>query len=233
MIQSEKESFVSSIDPHRLRLIVATKNAGKVREFRQMLGAERFDWADLSTVDDTLEAPAETGRTFRANACLKATYYAKATGRWALADDSGLEIDALAGSPGVVSSRWAELNDAGAGDAANNALVLRQLANVPDGQRSARFVCVLALADPAGRVVLTVRETMEGQILREPRGRNGFGYDPLFLVPHFGRTTAELSPGEKHEVSHRGKALRRLRSLMETVLPAAMPTRAASSVRNP
>jgi XTP/dITP diphosphohydrolase len=205
----------------RLRLLVATKNAGKVKEFREMLGADRFEWSDLSSWGQTIATPDETGRTFRANACLKAAYYAKATDSWALADDSGLEIDALSGSPGVVSSRWAELNDAGSGDAANNALVLRQLADVPDEKRSARFVCVLALADPAGRVVLTVRQTMDGQILREPRGSNGFGYDPLFLVQPFGRSTAELSPGEKHEISHRGKALWRLRSLMDTVLPPA------------
>jgi XTP/dITP diphosphohydrolase len=134
---------------------------------------------------------------------------------WALADDSGLEVDALGGAPGVISARWAEINGAGKGDADNNKTLLRQLENVPDDARSARFVCVLALADPAGRVILTARDTLEGTLLRSPRGSNGFGYDPLFYVAELGKTTAELSPDEKHRISHRGKALRRLRDLME------------------
>src|SRR5687768_11421784 len=156
----------------------------------------------------------ETGRTFRANACLKASGYARQFKAWTLADDSGLEVDVLAGAPGVLSARWAEVNAAGRGDADNNALLLRQLDHVGDDRRAARFVCVLALADPDGRVILTARDAVEGQILREPRGANGFGYDPLFLVPELGRTTAELPPDEKHKISHRGKALRRMRALM-------------------
>ena len=213
-----------------MKLIVATKNLGKVKEFRDLLGSTGFDCVDLSTIDGEIPTPEETGATFRANACLKATYYAKATKNWALADDSGLEVDALAGKPGVVSSRWAELHNAGSGDAANNALLLQQMADVPDERRTARFVCVLALADPAGRVVLTARDTIEGQLLYEGRGSNGFGYDSLFLVPALGRTTAELSPAEKHEISHRGKALRRLRSLMQDVLPTAQPTLANAPI---
>ena len=115
----------------------------------------------------------------------------------------------------MLSARWASRNNAGSGDADNNALLLRQLDGVPDERRTARFVCVLALADPQGRIILTVRDTLEGRILHAPRGSNGFGYDPLFYIDSMGRTTAELSPREKHEVSHRGKALRRLRALME------------------
>lgn len=178
-----------------------------------MLASDRLAWDDLSahphanTVD-------ETGVTFRANACLKAAGYAEQFDTWALADDSGLEVDALEGGPGVMSARWAEIHHAGKGDADNNALMLRQIDHVPDDRRTGRFVCVLALADPRGRIVLTVRETVEGRILREARGTNGFGYDPLFLVPDLGLTTAELPPEQKHQLSHRGKALQRLKALM-------------------
>ena len=198
------------------RLLIATGNAGKVREFREMLGADRFAWSDLSGHRGV--APVEeTGATFRANACLKASEYARQLDTWALADDSGLAVDSLGGKPGVHSARWAELNGTGKGDADNNATLLRQLdeLRVTDQRRTARFVCVLALADPRGRIVLTAQDSVEGRILRSPRGTNGFGYDPLFLVPELGKTTAELSPDEKHAISHRGKALRRLRGLME------------------
>ena len=198
-------------------LLIATGNAGKVREFREMLGTGRFAWRGLSDYPPGPEVE-ETGRTFRANACLKASAYARRHGVWAIADDSGLEVDALGGSPGVSSARWARLHEAGEGDAANNALLLRQLDPVPDDQRSARFVCVLALADPTGRIILTARDAVEGRMLRSPQGSNGFGYDPLFYIESLGRTTAELSPGEKHQISHRGKALRRLRGLMERVM---------------
>jgi XTP/dITP diphosphohydrolase len=196
-------------------LLVATTNPGKAREFREMLGGEgRLRWDDLSAHGD-IPAPRETGRTFRDNACLKAAYYAQRVGTWTVADDSGLEVDALGGSPGVFSARWAELHQAGSGDADNNALLLRQLGDVSDDRRTARFVCVLALADPCGRILLTARDTLEGRIIHAPRGDNGFGYDPLFLIDETGRTTAELPSREKHRISHRGKALRRLRALME------------------
>jgi len=197
-----------------VKLLIATGNAGKVREFREMLGNERFAWSDLSEHRD-IAAVEETGRTFRANACLKASYYATALQTWAMADDSGLEVDALGGSPGVLSARWAEMNKAGKGDADNNALLLRQLEDVPDEKRTARFVCVLALSDPSGRIVLTARDSVEGRIIREPRGTNGFGYDPLFFFVDLGRTTAELSPEQKHKISHRGKALRQMKGLIE------------------
>jgi XTP/dITP diphosphohydrolase len=194
-------------------LLIATANPGKIREFREMLGESRFAWSDLSSV---LNPPhvEETGRTFRANACLKASAYATHFGRYALADDSGLEVDALSGSPGVFSARWAEINGAGKGDADNNALLVKQLENVPDDRRTARFVCVLALADPQSRILLTVRDTVEGRILGAARGGNGFGYDPLFFIPEIGKTTAELPSDQKHTISHRGKALRTLKELM-------------------
>jgi XTP/dITP diphosphohydrolase len=195
-------------------LLIATANPGKVREFREMLGSEWFDWHDLSEFGDNRPVD-ETGKTFLDNACLKASQYAVRHGMWALADDSGLEVDALNGAPGVTSARWAELNGTGKGDADNNKTLLAQLEDVPDDSRTARFVCVLALADPAGKVTLTARDTVEGRILRAGRGENGFGYDPLFYVQQYGRTTAELLPHEKHQISHRGKALAKLRELMQ------------------
>jgi XTP/dITP diphosphohydrolase len=196
-----------------LHVVIATRNPGKSREFREMLASDQLVWSDLSDYPHVQEIE-ETGRTFRANACLKASGYALQTRRWALADDSGLEIDVLGGAPGVASARWAQLQGTGRGDADNNATVLRQLEDIPDGRRTGRFVCVLALADDKGRIILTARDTVEGRILREPRGNNGFGYDPLFFVESLGRTTAELSPQQKHQISHRGKALKRMRALM-------------------
>jgi XTP/dITP diphosphohydrolase len=196
-------------------LLIATGNAGKAREFREMLGDGRagFTWRTLADHPPGGDVE-ETGRTFRANACLKAAAYARRHRVWTLADDSGLEVDALGGSPGVLSARWARHNGTGNGDADNNATLLRQLENVPDDRRTARFVCVLALSDPDGRIILTARDTVEGRILRERRGNNGFGYDPLFLIDELGRTTAELPPEQKHAVSHRGKALRQLKEMM-------------------
>jgi XTP/dITP diphosphohydrolase len=197
-----------------MKILIATTNPGKIREFRDMLGGEKFQWDDLSQHKD-LQPVEETGRTFLDNASLKASAYAKQFKTYTIADDSGLEVDALNGSPGVHSARWAELNKAGKGDADNNDLLIHQLDNVSDEQRTGRFVCVLALAAPDGKVILTARDTVEGRILREERGENGFGYDPLFLIDSLGKTTAELEPNEKHQISHRGKALRRLRELMD------------------
>lgn len=208
--------MTAAVGAGRPRIVVATGNAGKAREFREMLGEDRFEWVSLAELPAVAEVP-ETGHTFRANAVLKASGYAVATGCWALADDSGLAVDALGGAPGVHSARWAAMHDAGSGDAANNALLLAQTADVPDDQRAARFVCVLALADPAGRVVMTVEDEMAGTLLRQPAGANGFGYDPLFRPDGHGRTSAELSPAQKHRISHRGKALRRLRTLLDGV----------------
>ena len=178
-----------------------------------MLDADAIACTDLSQ-HPSFEPPEESGRTFLANACLKARAYASHLKTWALADDSGLEVDALGCQPGVLSSRWAATQNQGVGDVANNALLLQRLAQVAAAQRTARFVCALALADPEGRVVLTSRGTLAGRILDSRRGANGFGYDPLFHVDELDATTAELSPAQKHEISHRGKALRRLRALM-------------------
>src|SRR5205814_10546484 len=122
----------------------------------------------------------ETATNIRANSCIKASYDATNLKTWALADDSGLEVDALGCSPGVFSARWAEMNNAGSGDEDNNRLLLKQLEDTPDERRTARFVCVLALSDPEGRIVLTARDAVEGRITHLPQGANGFGYDPLF-----------------------------------------------------
>lgn len=203
-------------------LLIATGNPGKAREFAEIfspLGWRVLSLADLPAVPE----PEEVGRTFLANACLKASAYARAhtgLGGYVLADDSGLEVDALGGAPGVDSAYWASVSgraapdERHARDAANSAVLLEQLAATPDPARTARFVCTLALAGPDARILLTARGTVEGSILRAPRGTNGFGYDPLFLVPSLGRTTAELTPAEKHALSHRGNAVRELLPLM-------------------
>ncbi len=178
-----------------------------------MLGAAGLDCTDLSA-HPSIAPPEETGRTFLANACLKARTYALHLQTWTLADDSGLEVDALDAQPGVHSSRWAAMQRRGEGDVANNSLLLERLAPTAAPARTARFVCVLALADPQARIVLTSRGTLAGRIIDSARGSNGFGYDPLFYVDGLDRTTAELSPEDKHKISHRGNALRRLRVLM-------------------
>ncbi len=204
-------------------LLIATRNRGKAAEFREMLAdAARFmptrDLNDLPE-NDGFE-PEETGRTFRDNACLKASAYALRHGCLALADDSGLAADALGGAPGVYSARFAEMNNAARNDKAtrdadNNAYLLRRLRKVPDDKRTAWFVCVLAIAGSDGRTLMTAEGRVEGRILHEPRGDNGFGYDPLFFHEPSGCTTAELSAANKHAISHRGLALRRLRELID------------------
>jgi len=205
-----------------MKLLIATTNAGKVQEFRDLLGRDRFEWSDLKSFPDAPDVE-ETGRTFRENACLKASAYARHTRCWALADDSGLEVDALGGKPGVHSARWAQMHERGAGDSANNALLLQQIQHVPDDARTARFVCVLALADEQGRILLTARDTVEGRLLHAARGQNGFGYDPLFLVDGFDQTSAEMTGDQKHAISHRGKALRRLQALLTQFVPGKLP----------
>jgi XTP/dITP diphosphohydrolase len=195
------------------RLLIATKNKGKVAEFQQLLGDARVSLDDLSVVTGSPDVD-EIGVTFADNACLKASEYARHFKTWALADDSGLAVDALRGKPGIHSARWAQLHAAGSGDADNNRLLLKQLESIPDEQRTARFVCALALSDPGGRVVLTTSDTVEGRVIREHKGAGGFGYDPLFHIDALGKTTAELSSQEKHAISHRGKAMRHMVRLM-------------------
>lgn len=180
----------------------ATTNLGKLREFR--LEAARWPGIEVELPPglETLAAPEETGETFEANAVQKAVYYSSRAPGPLFAEDSGIEVDALGGAPGVRSARFA---GPGATDEANNRLLLEKLAGVTE--RAARYVCVTALAE-RGRLVRTFSGTVEGEILREPRGAGGFGYDPLFFFPSYGRSFGEVSAEEKLAVSHRSRALR-------------------------
>lgn len=196
-----------------VEILLASGNPKKLRELHAALegsGVRLLAPADVGGLPEL----SEDAPSFAGNAAKKAISAARATGRWALADDSGLEVDALGGEPGVRSARYA---GEPADDAANNAKLLAALAGLPDELRGARFVCALALAAPEGRLVLEVEGEARGRILHAPRGDGDFGYDPLFLFteegyPQCGRAFAELSPAEKSAVSHRGRALRALRA---------------------
>jgi len=192
------------------RLVLASGNAGKARELTQLLGAR---WSLVLQRELGIASIPETGTTFAANALLKARHAASSSGLPALADDSGLEVDALHGEPGVYSARYAGPD---ASDADNVAKLLAALAGVPAAQRSARFHCVLALLrhvdDPEPIVVSGV---WEGSIALAPSGGSGFGYDPVFIDGASGRTAAELSAADKNRVSHRGQALARLHAALE------------------
>lgn len=187
-------------------LTIATSNPHKVDEISAVLGPLGIRCIPLGRTD--IPEPVEDGATFEENARIKARAYAKALGCTVLADDSGLEVDALGGAPGVHSARYAGIGATREErDRANNAKLLAALASVPEAQRSARFVCVLSIARPDGTIVAESRGTFEGVIGREAKGSNGFGYDPL-LVLEDGRASAELSSEEKNARSHRGNALR-------------------------
>ena len=191
-------------------LVAATGNRGKLREIERLL--DGFGWEVAAQSALGVEPPPEDGLTFVENAILKARHAAERTGRPALADDSGLVVDALGGAPGVRSARYA---GPGGGDAANNGKLLRALAGTPEGERAARFECaVVWMRDPRDPVPLIARGTWAGRVLEAPRGANGFGYDPLFLDPAAGLTAAELPPERKDALSHRGQALRALRAMM-------------------
>jgi XTP/dITP diphosphohydrolase len=188
------------------KLVIATSNPHKVEEIAAVLGQIGISCIPMESAG--IPEPDENGATFEENARIKAIAYAHALGTTVLADDSGLEVDALGGAPGVHSARYAGAGETRAErDAANNAKLLDALASVPDGRRAARFVCVLCIAAPDGRIVAEARGHFEGVIGRAPSGANGFGYDPL-LVLEDGRTSAELSAEEKNARSHRGNALR-------------------------
>jgi XTP/dITP diphosphohydrolase len=196
-------------------LLFASSNPHKVAEVAAIMAPHGIGVIGLDSLEQLPPEPEETGDTFEENARLKAVAYARSTGRTCLADDSGLEVDALDGRPGVHSARYAGAGATRAGrDAANNARLLRDLEGVPDERRGARFVCAMCLAAPDGTVLARTRGTFEGVIARSPRGENGFGYDPLLLVPDIGRTSAELSPAEKNARSHRGEAARRMAEMI-------------------
>jgi XTP/dITP diphosphohydrolase len=189
------------------RLIFATRNAAKLRELRELLALDGLELLSLAERPDAPEI-AETGSTFAENASLKAVGIARATALPAVADDSGLEVDALGGEPGVRSARYA---GEGASDEARIELLLRNLAEVPEGRRTARFRCAVAYAEPgASAPALLFEGRCEGRILFASRGRGGFGYDPVFFCPELGQTFAEAPAAEKHRVSHRGRAMREL-----------------------
>jgi XTP/dITP diphosphohydrolase len=188
------------------RVLIATSNSGKLRDFA---GAAKALGIEISSLPNFSELPSieEDGATFAAYARKKAKHYSRyVSGELVLADDSGLEVDALGGAPGVISARYAvENGSAKSSDAANNAKLLRELTSVPEPKRTARFVCVIAAAKDA-RIVGTFRGEAVGRVLFEARGSGGFGYDPLFYFPTLNKTFAELTPEEKAQVSHRGKA---------------------------
>ena len=196
------------------RLVLATSNRGKVREISDLLSGLDIE---VLTCDDLDGWPAleEKGDTFEENAASKAGELSLWAGMPALADDSGLEVEALGGEPGVKSARYAGVQG---DDAANIARLLRELEGIPPERRGARFVCVLVLASPDGESI-EIRETCEGSVTTAPRGERGFGYDPVFVPAGMEKTLAELPLGEKNAVSHRGKALRRLRALLESGEP--------------
>jgi XTP/dITP diphosphohydrolase len=191
------------------RLLVATTNRGKLQEIERILAGVDFELVTLDQWPD-LPAPEETGRTFDENARAKADYYARATGELTVAEDSGLEIDALGGAPGVESARFGGVDTT---YPEKFALIYDALRAAGAATSTARFVCALTLARPDAPIFET-RATVEGRIAHEPRGSDGFGYDPIFFYPPFARTLAEVG-ARKTEVSHRGQAFRALRAFLE------------------
>lgn len=187
-------------------LILASRNRKKLREIADLLTrlnvvlVSAADFADAPEVE-------ETGQTFAENAALKAGTVATATGHWTIADDSGLAVDALDGAPGVYSARYAGPQS---NDRQNNEKLLAQLRDVPDQRRGAQFVCCLALADPQGQIRVQVEGRCRGRLLHEPRGQSGFGYDPLFWIPEYRKTFAELTLTTKSVLSHRARAFEKL-----------------------
>ena len=196
-----------------LTIVLATSNHGKLQELRALLADLPVQFLSAAEVLGEQPSIVEDGATFEANALIKARAIARATRTLALADDSGLEVDALGGRPGVRSARFAHER---ATDAENNAALLRELENIEESARGARFRCVLALVDPWRESQVYVAEgSCEGSIARAPRGNGGFGYDPLFVVAgHDGKAMAELSEVDKNQVSHRARAVHTLRAIL-------------------
>jgi XTP/dITP diphosphohydrolase len=195
-------------------LVLGTRNRKKREELAEILADLPLTLGDLNDFPQAPEVE-ETGTTFEANARLKALAVAQALGQWTLAEDSGLVVPGLNGRPGVYSARYAGKQG---DDAANNVRLLAELNPLPDDRRAAYYVCAAALCDPHGTVQATSEGRCHGIIIREVRGRGGFGYDPLFLIPEFHRTFGELSPRVKHALSHRAKALERLRPAIRRLL---------------
>jgi XTP/dITP diphosphohydrolase len=210
--------------PHHdaIPLILGTRNRKKGLELAQLINPSwepgpRLSRLAIGTLDDFPGLPdvVEDADTFAGNARKKASETALATRCWVLADDSGLAVDAMGGAPGVLSARFA---GAHGDDEANNRKVLDAMADVPDDRRGAAFVCALALADPEGAIRLEAEGACRGRITRAPRGANGFGYDPLFLIPEYHKTFGELSALVKHQLSHRARAFARLRPGLDRLI---------------
>jgi XTP/dITP diphosphohydrolase len=200
-----------------MRIVIATGNPHKVDEIRAVLAPMGFAVLSLADLGRPVPAePDEPGATFEENARIKARYYAAAIGEPVLADDSGLEVDALQGAPGVHSAYWAGTEGSRAErDARNNAKLVAAVKGLPEDRRRARFVCTMCVATPDGAVVVETRGEFEGSIVDEPRGAHGFGYDPHLWLADRGMTSAELPPEEKNAISHRGRAVRRLAYLIQ------------------
>jgi XTP/dITP diphosphohydrolase len=194
-----------------IKLLVATRNNGKTEEIRALLKGVELDLVSLRNFPEigTVE---ESGSSYEENALLKCITYARETGRWALADDSGLEVDALDGAPGVFSARYGGVD---AKDADRVDLLLSRLSEVGDDRRTARFRCIAAIADPEGNVLKIAEGICEGRIARASRGSSGFGYDPVFIPAGHEMTFAELSQEEKDRISHRGIAMRQIREFLQ------------------
>lgn len=184
------------------KMIFATGNEKKMKEIRMILGDLDYEILSMKEAGITADI-VEDGKTFEENAVIKATAISRLTNCLVLADDSGLEVDYMDKMPGIMSARWMGEETS---YEIKNQKIIENLEGVPEEQRTARFVCAIAAAFPDGRVV-TKRGTIEGIIGYEARGENGFGYDPIFFLPEYGKTTAELSPEEKNKISHRGRAL--------------------------
>lgn len=196
-----------------MRLLIATHNPGKLEEYKELLKELPLELVSLADLGVTMQVE-ETGTTFVENALLKARAYAKATGLVTIADDSGLEVKALGGAPGVHSARYGGAN---LSDQERYERLLRAMADIPRAERKARFRCVIAVAWPDGRCAF-VEGTCEGEIAYAPRGEHGFGYDPIFYLPECGRTMAELPPEVKNQISHRAAAARELVALLNRCL---------------
>jgi XTP/dITP diphosphohydrolase len=196
-----------------MEIVIATSNQNKLREFKALLKdlpVTMFSLKDFPHVPEIVE----DGETFRENALKKATVVARTTGKLTIADDSGLEVEALGGRPGVYSARFA---GDGAGDAENNAKLLEELKSAPPDKRGACFRCVLGIATPRGETAFVEGEC-RGVIIDELRGHHGFGYDPVFLVPEYNQTFAEMPPEQKNNISHRSRALRKLLDILPRFL---------------
>jgi XTP/dITP diphosphohydrolase len=194
-------------------VVIATRNPGKFREIKAILSSLPLKFLSLEDFPDLPEV-VEDGATFAENAGKKARTIADLTGRLTIADDSGLAVDALQGRPGVFSSRYA---GEGATDRERCQKLLEEMASIPEGKRQARFVCAMAVALPRGRMEIVEGEC-RGRVTSAPRGKRGFGYDPIFFVPRFGKTMAEFEPEEKNRISHRGRALEKLKVILPAFL---------------